>query len=204
MTGHTSPLGKVLYEHLSKTHSVAGFSRSNGYEMPGANTQIIRETIDADVFLNCAYPLDKNARGSLKKYSQIQNTFLGQLYNQHFFGKSAVNIAQTKMLGGHAAEKPMLIISFGSSFIHLQEAIVAASSPGSLGFYNAKKEHAAICNKKYLCELQLGMFDVDRDEDELDHFALPVEHIIPTVDFVMDSYFNRNNLINCINFSLMT
>ena len=33
MTGHTSPMGKELYAHLSKEHEVIGVSRESGYDL---------------------------------------------------------------------------------------------------------------------------------------------------------------------------
>ena len=33
MTGHTSPIGSVLFEHLSFTHQVTGISRQSGYDL---------------------------------------------------------------------------------------------------------------------------------------------------------------------------
>lgn len=204
ITGHTSPLGKVLYEHLSKEHNVRGFSRVNGYEMPLANDKIIRETVNVDVFINCAYPLEKNAKGSLAKYSRIQNTFLEQLYNKHYFGKGTHNVARFKARDDVDEKRSILIISLGSSFIHIPEAEVATQAPGTLGFWKAKKEHAQLCQKKYLCELQLGAFAVKRDESGLEQFSHPVDNIVPVVDFVMDSYFNKKMLIHTINMALMT
>ena len=33
LTGHTSPMGKELYAHLSKEYEVIGVSRESGYDL---------------------------------------------------------------------------------------------------------------------------------------------------------------------------
>ena len=54
LTGHTSGIGKCMYERLSS--SVIGFSLSNGYDITvKSNRQrIINESKDCDVFINNA------------------------------------------------------------------------------------------------------------------------------------------------------
>lgn len=56
ITGHSKGIGKAIAEHYSD-HTVLGFSRSNGYDITNnADTNnIVRESIDADVFVNNAY-----------------------------------------------------------------------------------------------------------------------------------------------------
>ena len=56
-TGHTSPMGKDVYEHYSKTHECLGISRATGYDL--TNTDSINDTVSEvlarDVFLNMAH-----------------------------------------------------------------------------------------------------------------------------------------------------
>jgi hypothetical protein len=56
ITGHTSPIGKVLYSHLEKTHEVIGISRSSGYDLltQGDIDRVIEESKEADHFINLA------------------------------------------------------------------------------------------------------------------------------------------------------
>ena len=57
ITGHTSGIGKALFDVLNTEHEVFGFSRSNGYDisvMQNIN-KIISQCSDADVFINNAY-----------------------------------------------------------------------------------------------------------------------------------------------------
>jgi len=57
LTGHTSGIGKALYDVLSKDHEVVCFSRTNGYDIskPSIMDQIVQESLDCDVFINNAY-----------------------------------------------------------------------------------------------------------------------------------------------------
>ncbi len=57
ITGHTSGIGKALYEHLQKNHEVVGFSRSNGYDISlhDSRERIITQSQDCDIFINNAY-----------------------------------------------------------------------------------------------------------------------------------------------------
>jgi NAD(P)-dependent dehydrogenase (short-subunit alcohol dehydrogenase family) len=57
LTGHTSGIGKALYDILSKDHEVVCFSRTNGYDISHQRImdQIVQESLDCDVFINNAY-----------------------------------------------------------------------------------------------------------------------------------------------------
>jgi hypothetical protein len=56
ITGHTSGIGKALVDNF-KSHTVIGFSRSNGYNIadPAARAKILDQLADADMFINNAY-----------------------------------------------------------------------------------------------------------------------------------------------------
>lgn len=55
ITGHTSGIGKSLLEHYkNKGHTVIGMSRSNGYDITKDQDKIIKESKDADLFINNA------------------------------------------------------------------------------------------------------------------------------------------------------
>ena len=53
ITGHTRGLGRQLSRHVNHI----GFSRSNGYDISTkfGRKQIVKDSIDCDVFINCAY-----------------------------------------------------------------------------------------------------------------------------------------------------
>lgn len=57
ITGHTSGIGKALYDYFSENNIVKGFSRSNGYNiaLESDRKRIINESIDCDIFVNNAY-----------------------------------------------------------------------------------------------------------------------------------------------------
>ena len=56
VTGHTSGIGKAIYQHfLSKQYTVIGMARSNGYNIIEDRDKIIKESVDCDIFVNCAY-----------------------------------------------------------------------------------------------------------------------------------------------------
>ena len=57
LTGHTSGIGKALYDILSQEHEVVCFSRSNGYDIKEDDTieRIVQESLNCDVFINNAY-----------------------------------------------------------------------------------------------------------------------------------------------------
>jgi NAD(P)-dependent dehydrogenase (short-subunit alcohol dehydrogenase family) len=57
LTGHTSGIGKALFDILSQEHEIVCFSRSNGYDIDTRAEDIVQESLDWDVdmFINNAY-----------------------------------------------------------------------------------------------------------------------------------------------------
>jgi hypothetical protein len=54
ITGHTSPIGSVLYEHLSIDHKVKGISRSTGYDLNSNIEKITKLSLDYECVINLA------------------------------------------------------------------------------------------------------------------------------------------------------
>lgn len=54
ITGHSKGIGKGLFDYLSKSHEVIGFSRSNGYDITIDKERIVNESKDCDMFINNA------------------------------------------------------------------------------------------------------------------------------------------------------
>jgi hypothetical protein len=56
ITGHTQGLGQAFLNHF-QSHTVIGFSRSNGYDIvsPADRNKILDEIKDFDIFINNAY-----------------------------------------------------------------------------------------------------------------------------------------------------
>lgn len=69
VTGHTSGLGKSLYQSFSKNHHVIGLSRSNGYNLESDIEPFVAHNFD--VYINNAY----------YKYSQVD--ILYELFNRN-------------------------------------------------------------------------------------------------------------------------
>jgi hypothetical protein len=57
ITGHTKGLGKILFDSFSKNFRLAGFSRSNGYDIknPVDRKNILKECLDFNIFINLAH-----------------------------------------------------------------------------------------------------------------------------------------------------
>ena len=57
ITGHTSPMGKDVYEHYSKTYQCLGISRTTGYDFTNTDSlnNTVSEVLARDVFLNIAH-----------------------------------------------------------------------------------------------------------------------------------------------------
>jgi hypothetical protein len=55
ITGHTSGIGKALYNYYSAEHEVIGFSRSNGYNLPDSLSDVIEGSKGCDLFINNCY-----------------------------------------------------------------------------------------------------------------------------------------------------
>lgn len=58
ITGHTSGIGRALFQHYTKKYEVTGFSKSNGYDLSITSQRLkVIETIskNATVFINNAY-----------------------------------------------------------------------------------------------------------------------------------------------------
>ena len=57
ITGHTSPMGKDVHAHYSKTHECLGISRATGYDFTNTDSvnDAVSEVLARDVFLNIAH-----------------------------------------------------------------------------------------------------------------------------------------------------
>ena len=57
ITGHTSPMGKELYAHLSKEYEVIGVSRESGYDLTKQEDveKVVDMALDADLLINLAH-----------------------------------------------------------------------------------------------------------------------------------------------------
>lgn len=80
VTGHTSGIGKAIYEYFSRdpNNQMFGFSRSNGYPIGTheVRTKIVEFSYDADIFVNNAH----NRIGDAHDDSQL--VLLRRMFNQ--------------------------------------------------------------------------------------------------------------------------
>ena len=121
ITGHTSGLGKTLYNILSKDHEVIGLSRQNGYDLSKDLDTFLVD--DFDVYINHAY------------YDYSQTTLLYELFEKNKYRDCAViNVGSVSADGNRdavneyavhkaALEKACLqlqLIDTGCKVIHLK------------------------------------------------------------------------------------
>jgi hypothetical protein len=57
ITGHTSGLGKAIYDKFKEVscHEIVGMSRSNGYDIDKDFDKVVAEATGAEIFINNAY-----------------------------------------------------------------------------------------------------------------------------------------------------
>jgi hypothetical protein len=57
ITGNTSPMGRGVFEHYSKTHDCLGVCRTTGYDLTKGEDQnrVVTEALARDIFLNIAH-----------------------------------------------------------------------------------------------------------------------------------------------------
>ena len=74
VTGHTSGIGKELFNKLQP--NVKGYSLSSGFDINNKQqrTSIIQRNLDADVFINCAEDKFGQSLLLLELYEEFKNT----------------------------------------------------------------------------------------------------------------------------------
>jgi hypothetical protein len=79
MTGHTSPMGNVLFKYLKHHHEVVGISRNTGYDLNKLEDiqRVVEQSVNYDHFINLAHV--ENAQIQLlmlvhKKWSETNKT----------------------------------------------------------------------------------------------------------------------------------
>lgn len=75
ITGHTSGVGKALYDHYFP--NAVGFSRSNGYDISKDKENIIKQSVDCDVFINNAH----ESFFQIELLYELSKTFKGKIIN---------------------------------------------------------------------------------------------------------------------------
>ena len=58
ITGHTSGIGQGLYKYFQERgNEVQGFSQDNGFHLPDAESQVLEQIQDCDIFVNNSLPV---------------------------------------------------------------------------------------------------------------------------------------------------
>lgn len=104
VTGHTSGIGKSIYDHLSKLYNVVGLSRSTGFDI---DINDIGEYLDSDVIINNAY---SDANG--------QSLLLLRLYDAGYVGQ-VINIGSISMDRTDAAKYSQILYSANKKHLYI-------------------------------------------------------------------------------------
>lgn len=80
ITGHTSGIGKAIFEVLSVNHDVIGLSRSNGYDITSDldRLKIIDAVYDCDIFINNAFDYVNYTDAQTKLARQVFDVWFGE------------------------------------------------------------------------------------------------------------------------------
>jgi len=80
ITGHTSGIGKAIFEALSTEHDVIGLSRSTGHDITSDldKAKIIDKIYDCDVFINNAFDYVNFTDAQTKLAKQMFDVWFGE------------------------------------------------------------------------------------------------------------------------------
>ena len=74
ITGHTSGIGKGMYDHfLNQNHEVFGLSRSNGFDISKNIKEIVEISEECDLFINNAYSGDSQLKLLMLLKDKVNN-----------------------------------------------------------------------------------------------------------------------------------
>ena len=135
ITGHTSGIGKSLYDFYGRNHQVLGFSRSNDYNIKQKSNEIIDQVKNCDVFVNNAH----------NNFSQLELLF--KLWEQwHDEPKLIINI-----------NSMICQVSWPYEYHHL----VSKYKIHKLSLDKAVKELQQTPSKCQISQIEFGFVDTD-------------------------------------------
>lgn len=181
ITGHSSGIGKGLYQFFSSFYEVKGFSKENGYDINNFDS-ILAESSDCELFINNAY--------SYYKQSEIVRAWAKQHKNQKHLIISTSSIASEPLLEiekvfPHLTQygKEKYAINQATWEVNHSQTLCKASVilPGVVdtSFYNP-----------YDTEEQNGIELYNRVVET--NSIITVSDLVKTVDFIVQSWNGRN------------
>lgn len=118
ITGHTSGLGKALFDHWSADHEVVGLSRSTGHDISKHPDQIIATVSDCDLFFNnahCGICQAKLLSALAGKLPIITSGSMGADYahvdNQYYKDKKTLEVIYKTLV--KKTQRPLLLLKMG-------------------------------------------------------------------------------------------
>jgi hypothetical protein len=103
ITGHTSGLGKRLYDRLSLEHEVHGMSRTNGYDLTKDYQSVLEFAKTCDVFINNAH------------VNTIQSDFLNDMVGSDVTVITSGSIAADRTFNDYCFQKKHVEDTFDKS-----------------------------------------------------------------------------------------
>lgn len=178
ITGHTSGIGKGLYDFYGKNHQVLGFSRSNNYDIKESSNEIVEQIKNCDVFVNNAY----------SNFSQVELLFT--VWEQwHNEDKLIINV-----------NSMICQISWPYEYHHL----VSKYKIHKLSLDRAVKELQQTPSRCQVSQIELGFVDtgffLHEDKTLKEVFRnkkkLKVKEVIEMMNLIISKYqrFKINNL----------
>lgn len=185
ITGHSSGIGKGLYDFFSKDHEVIGFSKDNGYDIEKFS-DILDQSINCDIFINNAY--------SYYKQSEIIKAWAEQHKEQKHLIISTSSIAAEPLaeiekyyphLADYAKEK-YAINRTSWEINHLgYQCKSSAIMPGvvNTNFYNPYDTQDVNA---------IALYNKVIETNSIIH----VEDLVKTINFIVESWNGRNFISN--------
>lgn len=185
ITGHSSGIGKGLYDFYSKDYEVIGFSKDNGYDIENFS-DILEQSINCNLFINNAY--------SYYKQSEIIKAWAEQHKEQKHLIISTSSIAAEPLaeietyyphLIDYAKEKYAInCTSWEVNHLGYQcKSSVIMPGVVNTNFYNPydTQEVSAI-------ELYNKVIETNS--------IIHVEDLVKTINFIVESWNGRNFISN--------
>lgn len=166
ITGHTSGIGKGLYDFYKQKHQMFGFSRSNGYDIDKKTDEIIEKSKNCSIFFNNAYA----------DFSQTKLLF--QLWNKW-----------------QNREKLIININSAicrTSYPYTYNSLVSKYKIHKLSLDKAVKELQQTPSKCWISQITCGFIDTDfflyKHKIFKNKKKLSVQKVVEMADFIVSKW----------------